>query len=134
MALPQGWTLEQLLELPEIKDKIEKARNSTSEVCGLWLNQERGYMAGSSGKLRYWVFKNDRKEPGSSQPDYRLCVSRQLPRDDQRSHSLPPHPSGQGGADRHQQQIPQAAARPPQQRAPYNVDERGDSLGYESVF
>lgn len=122
MALPQGWTLEQLLELPEIKEKIEKARNSTHEVCGLWLNQERGFMAGSSGKLRYWVFKNDRKEPGSSQPDYRLCVSRQLPRDDQQPRSLPPS-HGSGAPGRHQQQFPQSAPPPQQQRAPYNVDD-----------
>ena len=145
MALPAGFTLEQILALPEVAEAVEKARNGAHEVCGLWLN-DRGYMAGSSGKLRYWVFKNDRKPEGSSQPDYRLCVSRQLPKDHEGSSQNSFSPNKRAGGDPRQtaprqapqQQQPQQGYQQPHKPAPYNGndgrDERGEQQGGYSMF
>ena len=135
MALPPGFTLDQILNLPEVAEVVEKARNGNHEVCGLWLNKEKGYMAGSAGKQRYWVFKNDRKEEGSQQPDYRLCVSRQLPREDHPRAAPGARPTSPGVVGGPRQTTFQGRGHrpaPPAQRskpAPYNLDERGEPAG-----
>jgi hypothetical protein len=81
--LPQGWTIEDVLEIPEIQEVITKARHSAHEVCGLWHEPGTTYMSGSAGAMKYWVFRNDKREEGSKQPTHRLCVSRQKPRQEE---------------------------------------------------
>ena len=45
---------------------------------GLWKQESSNgddYLSGSMGGIRILVFKNNKKEPGSTQPDYRLCFA-----------------------------------------------------------
>lgn len=47
------------------------------EVTGLWSNKAKDgsiYYSGYLGSLRLLAFPNRNKEPGSNQPDFRLCV------------------------------------------------------------
>ena len=48
------------------------------ELTGLWLNETKEgkkYFKGSLGGATVLVFKNEHKEPGSNQPDYKLCLA-----------------------------------------------------------
>jgi len=49
------------------------------QLCGLWLQKSKDgkvYMAGKlSQNVRVLVFKNERKEKGSKQPDYQLFLA-----------------------------------------------------------
>ena len=85
--LPQGWTVEDVLQIPEVQEVITKAKHSAHEVCGLWHEPGTSYMSGSAGAMKYWVFKNDNREEGSRQPTHRLCVSRQKPKPKQEESS-----------------------------------------------
>ena len=45
---------------------------------GLWKQESSSaddYLSGSMGGIRILVYKNNKKEPGSNQPDYRLCFA-----------------------------------------------------------
>jgi len=48
------------------------------ELTGLWLNKTKDgktYMKGSIGQGTVLVFKNENKEEGSNQPDYKVCLA-----------------------------------------------------------
>jgi len=47
-------------------------------ATGLWLNKtkdNKSYMSGLMGGVRVMVFKNEKKEAGSKQPDYNLVFA-----------------------------------------------------------
>ena len=47
-------------------------------VTGLWLNKDkngRTYMSGTMGGARVLIFKNEKKQEGSKQPDYNLVFA-----------------------------------------------------------
>lgn len=47
-------------------------------VTGLWIQTDSNgndYLSGNWGGLKVLIFKNKEKEPGSKQPDYRMCFS-----------------------------------------------------------
>ena len=48
------------------------------EIAALWIQEGKDgtkYMSGTLGNAKVFLFKNARKEPGSKQPDYRLCLA-----------------------------------------------------------
>ena len=105
--LPAGWTVQDVMEIPQVQEAISKAKHSAHEVCGLWHEPGTSYMSGSAGAMKYWVFKNDKREEGSKQPTHRLCVSRQLPRND---------------GDNRQANPREVLAGNPHRSAPYNQE------------
>ena len=47
------------------------------EATGLWANKAKDgstYYAGYLGGMKLLMFPNRKKEPGTNQPDFRLCV------------------------------------------------------------
>ena len=110
--LPAGWTEADVLALPLVQNAIDKAHCRAHEVCGLWHESGKNYMSGSAGPLKYWVFKNTGREPGSKQPTHRLCVSRQLPKEGSDKKQTPAREGLLRGSD-----------NSPQRRAPYNEDD-----------
>ncbi len=49
------------------------------QLCGLWVRKAKGtgksFMAGNIiGDLQLMVFKNDKKRPGSKDPDYQAII------------------------------------------------------------
>jgi len=49
------------------------------EATGLWVNKAKDgstYYSGYLGGMKLLVFPNRNKEPGSNQPDFRLCVGK----------------------------------------------------------
>ena len=47
-------------------------------ITGLWINKDKNgnsYMSGSMGMGRILIFKNDKKEDGSNQPDYYMKLA-----------------------------------------------------------
>jgi len=58
---------------------------SNAPRIGLWAN-DRGPMAsGNSGGIRFVLWRNDKKAPGSNQPDYHLVMEAPQKREDQSS-------------------------------------------------
>ena len=54
------------------------------EVTGLWTGKDKngdGYLSGSLGAARVFIFRNKRKEK-EAQPDYRLFVTERRKRED----------------------------------------------------
>lgn len=48
------------------------------ELTGLWINKNKDgktYMKGSLGQGTVLIFKNETKEEGSNQPDYRMLLA-----------------------------------------------------------
>jgi|TARA_R100000656_G_scaffold21193_1_gene18863 hypothetical protein len=48
------------------------------ELTGLWLNKDKEgktYMKGSLGQGTVLIFKNEKKEEGSNQPDYKMLLA-----------------------------------------------------------
>jgi hypothetical protein len=49
------------------------------ELTGLWLNRSvngKKYMKGRIGKISILIFKNNQKQLGDNQPDYKLFISK----------------------------------------------------------
>ena len=47
-------------------------------LTGLWLNENaegKKYMKGNIGQANILIFKNEKKEPGSNQPDYNMVIA-----------------------------------------------------------
>ncbi len=48
-------------------------------ITGLWRQKREGkkdYLTGYMGNARIFVFLNERKEPGSNQPDFQMYVAK----------------------------------------------------------
>ena len=61
----------------------EESKGELISLGGLWLNESqdgRKYMKGYLGEAEILVFKNNFKEAGDKQPDYRLYVAKGKPR------------------------------------------------------
>lgn len=70
---------------------------SKAPRIGLWAN-DRGPMAsGNSGGIRFVLWRNDKKEPGSRQPDFHLVLEAPERREDTRQQDQPS--GGPVGAD-----------------------------------
>ncbi len=76
---------------------MTEEKSAIINAGGLWKqesNNGEDYLSGSMGGIRILVFKNTKKEPGSNQPDYRLCFAENRKR---------PEPEGEqtptGGSD-----------------------------------
>ena len=53
-------------------------QNAMVRIGGLWLNKSQSgvsYMSGTFGTAKLLVFRNTRKEEGSSAPDYNLYIA-----------------------------------------------------------
>jgi hypothetical protein len=47
------------------------------EITGLWKGQTKTgepYYSGMMGKVKFFIFKNTKKQEGDNQPDLRLCI------------------------------------------------------------
>lgn len=47
-------------------------------ITGLWENTSKAgetYYSGNLGNVKILVYKNNKKEPGSKQPDWNLCIA-----------------------------------------------------------
>ena len=63
----------------------DEKQSDLIHVCGLWSNKSQGggkYLSGSLGFAKILIFANTRKEEGSNQPDYRMCIAERPRKDD----------------------------------------------------
>lgn len=47
------------------------------QLCGLWLNESKKgekFFSGNLGGAKILVFRNSKKQQGSKQPDYYICL------------------------------------------------------------
>jgi hypothetical protein len=54
-------------------------------ITGLWLNETKSgktYFSGYFGNAKVLIFKNTKKEKGSKQPDYNMCITKKKKKED----------------------------------------------------
>jgi len=54
-------------------------------ITGLWINETKDgkkYFSGNLGTVNVLIFKNEKKEAGSKQPDYNMCIAERKKKDD----------------------------------------------------
>ena len=55
------------------------------ELTGLWINTDKSgktYMKGGLGHGTVLIFKNEKKEEGSNQPDYKMLLAERTKKED----------------------------------------------------
>ena len=62
------------------------------ELTGLWVNTAKSgmkYFSGKINNLNVLIFKNQKKEEGSKQPDYRMFLSKPKKKEQPASEDMP---------------------------------------------